>query len=325
MSLQTSIGIRPDSFPWRNYTDMPRSFVRYPNPHPGAVKIAHHPPLESNVILSVIIPTSDAYRDGYFPRLLEQIHSQSMQSFELIVICGDPRQGRAINKGAAMARGKYLLTLDDDTSLPDGETFSKLVAAMEDNPRVGMAGGNNVIPKDATAFVRKAMEQVPRRSWQPVGKITDSDLAEHPCLIMRADVFRAVGGENELIPRGLDPYLRQVFRKAGWRVVVVPGIVYHHLPPCTCRKLIGQFFRNGRQAAFVNRRYPQWVIETPARHGEFKPQAPLPMRVLRFFFHLLEAAVRGKPLWMLGEMAYALGFATECFLGMKNHLAEPSA
>lgn len=304
------------SLSWQECGDMPRAFVRYPNSRKASVKISRTSAFKQDeLVLSVIIPTSDAYRGGYFPRLLEQIEAQSLRSFELIILWGDKRQGRAINTGAAMAQGKYLLTLDDDTSLPDPQTFAKLVSIMEADPEIGMAGGNNVVPEGATPFVRKVMEQLPRRSWQPVCEITDSDLAEHPCLIMRAQVFRDLGGENELIPRGLDPYLRQVFREAGWRVVVAPGVIYHHLPPADCPKLLKQFFRNGRQAAFVNRHYPQWVIETPGKHGSFEPRVPIALRVLRFPLRLLEALIRGKPLWMLSEAAYALGFASQCLLG----------
>ena len=134
---------------------------------------------------------------------------KNLKNYEVIVVRGDPRQGRAINVAAVIAQGRYLLTLDDDTSLPDSMTFGKLVAVMEKHPEIGIAGGNNVIPTDASPFVRRVMQELPRRSWDPVQEIIDSDLAEHPCMIMGAEDFRFIGGENELIPRGLDPYLRQ--------------------------------------------------------------------------------------------------------------------
>ena len=258
--------------------------------------------------LSVIIPTRDGYRLGKLPELLDHIRQQSFQRYEVIVVKGDPRQGRAINTGVALAKGKYLLTLDDDTSLPDKETFKKLLAVMEAHPDIGMAGGNNTIPDWASPFVKKVMQQVPRRSWEPVTEITDSDLAEHGCLMMRTSEFTALGGENELIPRGLDPYLREVFRKAGKRVVVVPDVVYHHLPPDSLRKLLTQFFRNGKQAAYTNRHYPQWVIETPSEHGVFVPRVPLWRRVLRYPIRMLRTLFAGKWVWLLCQMCYMAGF-----------------
>jgi len=294
------------------------SFVRYPESQASTGEVWLKNPKNGDVELSVIIPTSDGYRNGYFPRLLDQIELQTFGEYELIVIKGDNRQGRAINVGAALARGRYLMTLDDDTSLPDCETFAKMVAVMESCPDIGIAGGNNVIPPEASRFVRSVMQQIPRRSWEPVAEITDSDLAEHPCMIIRAETFKLVGGENELLPRGLDPYLREEFRKAGKRVVVVPGMTYHHLPPDNLKKLLRQFYRNGRNAAYVNRYYPQWVLETPANHGPFQMHVSLPHRMLRSPKRLLMALFAGKPLLFISELAYFFGFVQHCLLPKKT-------
>jgi len=306
------------SGPWLPAGPIKRLFVKHANPKVSPGDFWHYSPDNTQPELSIIIPTSDAHRGGYFLELLHQISGQNFSEFEIIVVKGDPRQGRAINIGAAVARAKYLMTLDDDTSLPDSETFSKLMAVMEKHPEIGMAGGNNVVPADACPFVRRVMAEIPRRSWEPVHEITDSDLAEHPCLIMRTNEFKEVGGENELIPRGLDPYLREEFRKLGKRVVVVPGVVYHHLPPDNLSKLLRQFYRNGSQAAYTNRNFPQWVIETPPDHGSFKTRLPLCMRIFRFPLRLLRALITIKPIWFLCGVAYALGFSCEFVTNKSN-------
>jgi glycosyltransferase involved in cell wall biosynthesis len=302
---------------WFSAAKIERSFVRHLNLQNSQGKIWKYNHSGEAVLLSVIIPTIDANRDGYFLKLLSQIACQKFRNFEIIVVHGDPRQGRAINIAAALAQGKYLLTLDDDTSLPDPMTFSKLVAIMESHLDIGIAGGNNVVPADAKFFVRRVMQELPRRSWDPVQEIVDSDLAEHPCMIMRTEEFKLIGGENELIPRGLDPYLRQEFRKMRKRVVVVPEVIYHHLPPDNFSKLLHQFYRNGRQAAYTNRNYPQWMIETPERHGQFKAKQSFFFRIFRFPMHLLRALITGKPIWFLCEVFYALGFASECIASEK--------
>jgi GT2 family glycosyltransferase len=299
---------------WRPAAEIERPFVRHPNPEDSPGLVWQYSSDKRQTILSVIIPTLDAYRNGYLPKLLAQIGSQDFSDFEVIVVQGDPRQGRAINVGTALAQSMYLLTLDDDTSLPDTSTFSKLVAVMEAYPEIGIAGGNNVIPPDASPFVRTVMQQIPRRSWDPVQEITDSDLAEHPCMMMRTEAFKSVGGENELIPRGLDPYLREEFRKLGKKVVVVPEVIYHHLPPENMKKLLRQFYRNGRQAAYANRHYPQWMYETPSVHGSFRAQMPLALRFLRFPIRLLHALITGKLIWLLCELTYALGFGRDFFV-----------
>jgi len=294
---------------WKPSSGVQRPWVRFCNEELSS-GVIWHIPVEGGdePRISLIIPTADADRGGYFRELMRQLTTQGYQNFELLVIKGDKRQGRGINIGAELARGEYFLTVDDDSSLPDNDTLQKLFDAMEEHPDIGMAGGNNTVPDWATPFVKRVMRQVPRRSWEPVTEIVDSDLAEHPCLIMRAELFRQVGGENEQIPRGLDPYLRKVFRETGSRVVILPGIIYHHLPPETWKKLLTQFYRNGRQAAYANIHSPEWVIETPSEHGEFTERVPLWRRVFRFPLRMLGSLLEGKWLWVICETCYAWGF-----------------
>jgi hypothetical protein len=293
---------------WFPAENIERPFVKYLNSTVSPAEIWKQKAAGSSIILSVIIPTIDAHRDGYFPRLLAQIDRQDFIAYQILVVKGDPRQGRAINIAAVLSEGRYLLILDDDTSLPDTKTFSKLVSLMDKYPNIGIAGGNNTVPENVSNFVRRAMCQLPRRSWMPVSTITESDLAEHPCMIMRAKDFKKIGGENELILRGLDPYLRQEFRRQGKQVVLAPGVIYHHLPPSNFKKLLKQFYRNGYQAAYTNHYFPQWVIETPNGHGEFKAQKSFAFRLLRYLVFLLRALITGKLIWFLCDLCYAFGF-----------------
>lgn len=260
-------------------------------------------------ILSVIIPTLDGHRQGHLSHLLEQLEQQSFRDFETIIIKGDNRQGRAINTGASIARGRYLLTLDDDTVLGHHDLLAKLVQVLDERPDIGMAGVPNLIPEHASWFVKRAMAEIPRRSSPMVGQTTISDMAEHPCLIMRKDVFSRVGGENELIPRGLDPYLRQAFRDADYHVVVIPDVYIHHLPPDSFWKLVKQFFRNGKAAAYVNKFYPQWVYDLTTSHGELvTPQVGWMHRLGRQLVRLGSALTRLRFLYLASQGSYLLGF-----------------
>ena len=180
---------------------------------------------------------------------------------------------------------------------------------MNNNKNIGIAGGINVIPKDVPSFIKRTMREIPRRSTPRVGKITDSDLAEHPLLIMRKEDFKAIGGENELLPRGLDPFLRQQYRKKGFRVVIVPNVFYSHLPPPTITKLIRQFFRNGFHAAYCNKFYPQWVIETPDNHVDgFITKRPFYFRIARFIVGMARKVGKGHLVYFSAYTAYAAGF-----------------
>ena len=311
MKKMSEIESRFESDPWRPAADVACPFVRHADSEPSPGMFWRYPSTAPEIHLSVVVPTLDGDRGGRLKGLLVQVARQNSVKFEVIIVKGDPRQGRAINIGASLAKGRYLMTLDDDTALPDSMTFSKLHTVLEKHRDIGIAGGNNIVPEDAAPFVRRVMQEIPRRSWKMVSRITDSDLAEHPCLMMRSAEFKALGGENELIPRGLDPYLRQAYRQSNKRVVVVPGVIYHHLPPENLRRLLCQFYRNGRQASFTTRHYPDWIIETPAVHGAFKSKRSPVFRLLRFPSRLTAALVTGKPLWLLAESAYGFGFIHE--------------
>ena len=274
----------------------------------GEILRPEHSP--ESPLVSVIIPTRDAYGKGYFPLLLEQLKRQTVwDESELIVVKGDTRQGRAINVGVALARGKYIITMDDDETLGGDRVIDRLLEVMEKDHTIGMAGGCNVIPSDDPFLVRRAMKEIPRRSAPPVEVVTDSDMAEHGLLMMRKEVFTMVGGENELIPRGLDPYLRREFRRAGYRVVVVPGATYSHIPPNTLTKLIKQFYGNGKQAAFCNRFYPQWVFETPDSHmSVFVERRTFTYRAARYLVNMVIRVLRGHLIYLAVSLAYAVGF-----------------
>ena len=214
-----------------------------------------------------------------------------------------------------MARGQYLLILDDDSRLASKDTLKKLLEVIENDKTIGMSGGLNVILADASSFIKRTMREIPRRASPPVNEVIESDLAEHGLLIIRKDVFIKVGGENELIPRGLDPYLRLKFRQEGYKVVVVPGAYYSHLPPHTFIKLVKQFFRNGKQAAYCNKFYPQWVIETPGSHvKDFVERRPFSYRAGRYTLNMIKNTLRGRWIYISAYIAYAIGFVWVYFI-----------
>lgn len=298
-----------------SHTQLPRrKFVAHRNDSgvPQGVQFSHpvHPAHRPRV--SIIIPTSDGSREGHLPVLLRQLSEQSFQDFEVIVITGEKRQGRAINCGADLARGDILVTFDDDSRLANGRVLQNLVSALDSDPSIGAVGGANQVMDNAPWLVRRVMKEIPRRSSPSVETITDSDMAEHPCLAMRKEAFCRVGGENELIPRGLDPYLREQFRKAGYRVTVAPDITYHHLPPSSLTTLIKQFFRNGAQSRYCSIHFPQWVYDTLDEHTE-KPslQTPLSDRILRFGRDLVTHLLRGHFIYVVCHLSYAGGWLYE--------------
>lgn len=284
-------------------------FVRHPGGDPIArLERREGSPGPDGPTVSIVIPTADGDRFGYLQQLLAQIQEQTFQDLEVLLVRGDNRQGRAINLGAEEARGEFLLTFDDDTRVGTPDLVARLVEAMRDDPSIGMAGVENRVPEDASPFVRRLMREVPRRSSPPVDRVTDSDMAEHPCLMMRKEAFYQVGGEHEGIPRGLDPYLRREFRRAGYRVVVVPGVWIHHLPPPTLRAALRQFYRNGRLSALVGRTCPDLALDNSLAHDEVPgPPRPRLVRALRHAVRMAGAALTFRWVYLLTAAAYGAG------------------
>jgi len=286
-----------------------KPFVRYPKEGPPPRVRVLLGRAGDQPRLSILIPTADGARGGYLDRLLHQLEEQTEQRFEVIVVEGDRRQGRAINTGAAIARGEILVTMDDDTRIGHPELLERILRAFEEDPSIGIVGVANLPPADAPWVVRRAMREIPRRSSPLVDRVTDSDLAEHPCLGIRRDVFYRVGGEHEWIPRGLDPYLRREVRRLGYRVVVIPDAWIHHLLPPTLRGILRQYFRNGVGAAYVRKFYPQFVIEQATSHGEpVQEKTSLLRRGFRYLGRIALSLVTFRWIYLGTLLTYAAGY-----------------
>jgi len=274
------------------------------------VRVIPAPDRTATPDVTVIIPTADGTRGGNLTRLLGELRRQTSTRFEVVVVEGDRRQGRAINTAAAIARGALLVTMDDDTRLGHDDLLERIVAACAADPTIGIAGVSNVIPRDVSWIVRRAMRELPRRSSALVREVTDSDMAEHPCLAIRKDVFYRIGGEHEWIPRGLDPYLRREVRRIGYRVVVIPHAWIHHILPSTVRGILRQYFRNGAGAAYVAKFYPEFVIDQTLDHRARPAAAGSRVaRGLRYLGRLLGAALTLRWIYLATLASYAAGYA----------------
>lgn len=260
--------------------------------------------------LSVIIPSWDGHRDGCVPRLLESVGRQSFADFEVIVIKGVSPQGKAINQGAAQARGEVLMILDDDSLLADDDVFARIIQTLDDDEKIGLAGASIVIFPDSNDFQKKAALQFPRFHTPVVDTVTDSDLACHGCCAIPRRIFDDVGGEREDLLRGLDPDLRVRIREAGYRVVLAPQARIYHPLPSDWTKLLRIFFRNGFGSAYAYKFQRESVFEThEVLHDEaFQPRTTLIYRLGRYPLRLLKALAEGQFMRFGAYCSYALGY-----------------
>jgi glycosyltransferase involved in cell wall biosynthesis len=272
--------------------------------------------------ISIIIPTRDGERRGLLGRLLDDLAQQSLPAFEVLLIIGDRRQGRAINRGVALARSDTIATMDDDTVVGPRDLLARLLEVLESDARIGIVGASTVVPEGSSPFQHAACRQIPRRAFPVQDEIVDSDMVQHPCLAMRRERFLAIGGEDEELIRGLDPLLRHKVRERGWRVVIAPRCWVGHPLPEGLGSVMRMYFRNGRGSAFAVRHFPERVLELDAGHrgDRFRAKRSLLARSLRHPLRWLGAAGRGHWIAAAAQLAYIAGYLREWIAG-----GEPSA
>ncbi|MFN0057060.1 MAG: hypothetical protein ACKVX7_01260 [Planctomycetota bacterium] len=283
---------------------------------------AARPPL-----MSVIVPTLDGERRGLLAQLIRALGDQSLPSFELLLVIGDRRQGRAINRAVQVARAPQIATMDDDTVIGTPWLLEILHGVLERHAEVGMVGASTVVPPGASWLQRVASRQIPRRLFPVVETLTDSDMVQHPCLAMRRCDFLRIGGEDEELIRGLDPLLRHKVRQAGQRVVIAPHCYVCHPLPDSFVALLRMYFRNGRGSAFAQRRYPERIFNLTDGFGgnDFPARVSFTTRVLRFPLRLARAFVRGQWIRLATDLAYAAGHFVEWTSRRRESSAQPAA
>lgn len=263
--------------------------------------------------ISIVIPTRDGERRGLLGRLLEDLSAQELPAFEVLLVIGDRRQGRAINRGVDLARASVIATMDDDTVLGPPDLLARLLATLEADATIGMVGASTIVPEGSSRFQHAACRQIPRRFFPVQTEVVDSDMVQHPCLAMPRDRFLAIGGEDEELIRGLDPLLRWKVRDHGWRVVIAPHCWVGHPLPEGLGAVLRMYFRNGRGSAFAERHHPERIHQLDAGHrgDRFAKHRPLWRRALGHPLRLAGGLVRGHWIDSAAQCAYLAGYLRE--------------
>src|SRR5690349_23864423 len=111
--------------------------------------------------VSIVIPSRDGHRGGYVPRLLASVEAQTYTDREVVLVRGVEPQGRAINQGVRESKGEIVVVIDDDSRLADEHTIASLIAVLDADPKIGMAGASILLDPEATPFQRRAARQFP--------------------------------------------------------------------------------------------------------------------------------------------------------------------
>ena len=271
--------------------------------------------MSSSKAYSLIIPVLTMEDNPYIDSILASLNEQSLLPKSVHLVIGDCRQGRAINYGVTQTSTKYIGTVDDDTQIDDHKLFEKLINAMNNDSSIGMSGAACTIPEFASKFQKKAMREIPRRFFPIQNKNVDSDMVQHPSLVMLKKLFDDIKGEDEELIRGLDPVLRKKVRDAGKRVTIIADTWIYHLIPDGFWKVVKMYYRNGRGSGYASKNYPDRVIELSDGYddGEFTEKRNFLFRLIRRCYSLLKSILTLKFIKVSTDLSYIFGVIKEKF------------
>ena len=259
--------------------------------------------------VSIVIPSSDGDREGNVEVLVQQLKDQSLKSIEVILSIGESPNGHARNVGVEIARGKWLVFIDDDVTLGDERVLENIIKPLKENPKIGMTGPSQLVPPESNFFQRWCARQIPRSFSPVVDELTDSDMVSHMCLAIPTDLFLQVGQENDTLLAGTDPDLRFRVRQTGYRIVVVPQTWAYHPAPDRFSALVGFGFKKGSYSAWQYRFAKELQYECPDGHAvDFPAQTTLLLRVFRKLGRIVKELLAFRPLGLIYDFSYSFGY-----------------
>jgi GT2 family glycosyltransferase len=234
-----------------------------------------------NPAVSVIIPTRN--RPADVRRCVDSVLAQTFADLEVVVLDDGsqpplelalPRTTvlrqdvnvhacRARNLAAVVARGRYLVCLDDDTELTDPTALATAVAFADARPAAGVVAFCQT-GVDGRPGLNPAPNDVPGPCW--VGHFSGCGV------LLRRDVFDRIGGFTELLGYYYEEleYSMRVF-DAGSRVAYHPGVRivhYHDATGRNWRRLHRLIARNALLTIVL--RFPAWAVLPAAAAQQFK-------------------------------------------------------
>lgn len=205
--------------------------------------------------VSVIIPSLDGYRNGNVEKLIADVGEQTLKDVESKVIKGIRPNGRARNVGAKDAKGRIFVFIDDDIRLGHAKVLENLIAALDADAALAMAGASVKIPEGARYF-QKEYDAI-REFSSPVKDTIDyQGRVGHACLAIKRSVFEEIGGESDDLIRGTDVDLNMRIKARGYKVAVVPNTWVYHLVPPNVLQLAKEAFDCGLGSAYAARQRP---------------------------------------------------------------------
>lgn len=233
--------------------------------------------------VSVLIP---AYNSGWFlGEAVRSVLAQTCADWELIVIddastdgavealpCRDPRlvrlrnstnlgQSRSLNRGLAVASGRYVACLDHD-DLAEPQRLQMQADFLDKHPDICLLGTWATVIDHGGAVLARPPASPPVLAWSLAGGCP----LTHSSIMFRRESVLALGGYDPSAAPADDYDLWTRLVRAGGRAAVLP------LPLCRVRRHAGQLSRvkaqeQARVAVAIAGRHVAWLLGEPACPG----------------------------------------------------------
>jgi GT2 family glycosyltransferase len=163
--------------------------------------------------------------------------SQSRANARVVSMGQNLGFARACNEGARLARGRYIVFLNNDT-LPTPGWLEKMVELAEEEPRVGIVGSKLLFPNGRIQHIGVAFDKNknPEHIYRgfpadiPPARISrEFQAITGACLLVAGELYHSVGGMDESYESSYeDADLCLKVRDRGFRVFVCADSVLYH-------------------------------------------------------------------------------------------------
>jgi len=251
-----------------------------------------------------VVLADNASTDGSAAEAQQLASDLGLERFQVLQLGENLGFGAANNRAAAAAEGDSLLLLNSD-AWPVAGTLPKLVHALDETPRLGLAapklcyedGRPQFHWAPTTGVIGEALQMLRNRlegtSWIHSLRLPNSGWYTAACILVRRAAFESIGGFDEnffLYFEDVDFSLR--LRQAGWRLRTVPDAQAVHLK--------GGSQGGGRQDALGSLEYRRGQLAYYAKHRPVWESRLIHRRLRRKFESIEDTAMRQRYLGLLG-------------------------